>query len=109
MPIKSRKRNRATRRGLLTFEWILLLTLLTLGVIAGVSAVRDALVSEMGDVAEAAVSFDQSYTLAEHEVRDSSGAVIFTIPASSFTDTKPTITIERDGPAGQLSELDDDS
>jgi hypothetical protein len=41
------------RRGFLTFEWILLVTLLVIGVIAGVAAVRDAVLGEMSDMAQA--------------------------------------------------------
>ena len=50
-------------QGVLTFEWVLLVTLLTIGVVGGISAVRDAILSELGDVAQAMVSLDQSYTI----------------------------------------------
>ena len=49
--------------GVLTFEWILLITVLVIGIVGGLSAVRDALISELGDVAEAMISLDQSYTI----------------------------------------------
>ena len=49
--------------GVLTFEWILLITVLTIGVVGGLSAVRDAVISELGDLAEAIVSLDQSYSI----------------------------------------------
>ena len=49
--------------GVLTFEWILLLTMVTIGIVSGLSTVRDAIISELGDVAEAMVSLDQSYTI----------------------------------------------
>lgn len=49
--------------GVLTFEWILLVTLLTIGIVGGLSAVRDAILTELGDVAEAMISLDQSYTI----------------------------------------------
>ena len=47
--------------GVLTFEWILLITVLVIGLVGGLSAVRDALIDEMGDVSEGVVSLDQSY------------------------------------------------
>lgn len=47
--------------GVLTFEWILLITVLVIGVVGGLSAVRDAVITELGDVAQAVVSLDQSY------------------------------------------------
>lgn len=50
-------------QGVLTFEWVLLVTLLTIGVVGGISAVRDAIISELGDVAQAMINLDQSYTI----------------------------------------------
>lgn len=49
--------------GVLSFEWTMLTTLLTVGVVSGVAAVRDAVTDEMGDVAQAMVSLDQSYVI----------------------------------------------
>ena len=43
-------RNRK-RRGVLTFEWILLISLLVIGIIGGLSAVRNALLCELNDMA----------------------------------------------------------
>ncbi len=47
--------------GVLTFEWILLITVLVIGIVGGLSAVRDAIITELGDVVEAVISLDQSY------------------------------------------------
>jgi hypothetical protein len=47
----------------LTFEWILVITVLVIGVVGGMSAARDALLTELGDVAEGIVSLDQSYSI----------------------------------------------
>jgi len=47
--------------GVLTFEWILLITVIVIGIVGGLSAVRDATVDELGDVSEGMVSLDQSY------------------------------------------------
>ena len=49
--------------GVLTFEWILLITVLVIGIVGGLSAVRDALITELGDVAQAMIALDQSYTI----------------------------------------------
>ena len=70
--------------GVLTFEWILLITLLTIGIVSGVTAARDALIDEMGDVAEATISIDQSFTLAADPC--------FGTGAMNFSDTKSTFT-----------------
>jgi Flp pilus assembly pilin Flp len=50
--------------GVLSFEWTLLLTLLTIGIVSGLAAARDAIIDELGDVAQAAQAFDQSFFLA---------------------------------------------
>ena len=57
------KRTWSEDQGVLTFEWILLITVLVIGIVGGLSAVRDALITELGDVAEAVISLDQSYTI----------------------------------------------
>jgi len=49
--------------GFLTFEWILLITLLVIGVMAGMIAVRDAIAAESINVAGAIVSLDSSYSV----------------------------------------------
>ena len=59
----ARRPYRNKRRGVLTFEWILLITVLVIGIVGGVSAVRDAVISELGDVAGAAIAVDQSYSV----------------------------------------------
>jgi Flp pilus assembly pilin Flp len=41
------------RRGALTLEWVLLVTLLVIGIIGGLSAVRNATNAELTDLAEA--------------------------------------------------------
>ena len=50
--------------GVLTFEWIMLLTLLVIGVIGGVAGIRDAIIHECHGVVGAMVSLDQSYYIA---------------------------------------------
>lgn len=49
--------------GILSFEWVLLVTLLTIGVIGGIAGARDAIIDELGDVAQAMLAIDQSYTV----------------------------------------------
>ena len=50
--------------GILTFEWILLLTLLVIGVIGGVAGIRDAIIHECQGVVGAMMALDQSYVVA---------------------------------------------
>ncbi len=47
--------------GVLSFEWVLLVTLLTFGIVSGLAAARDAIVDELGDVAEGMLALDGSY------------------------------------------------
>lgn len=49
--------------GVLSFEWILLVTLLTIGLVSGIAGVRDAIIDEFGDVAQAMLALDQSYSI----------------------------------------------
>lgn len=44
---------RTKRRGVLTLEWILLVTVLVIGIIGGLGAVRNATIGELVDLAEA--------------------------------------------------------
>ena len=49
--------------GVLTFEWILLITVLVIGIVGGISTARDALISEFGDISNVTVKLDQSYVV----------------------------------------------
>ena len=49
--------------GVLSFEWTVLTSVLTIGAVAGIASVRDAVQDEMADVAEAMTSLDQSYVI----------------------------------------------
>ncbi len=49
--------------GVLSFEWTILLTLLVIGVIAGLAGARNAIIDELGDAAQAMLALDHSYEL----------------------------------------------
>ena len=49
--VRTGKRGRQ-RRGMFTFEWILLISILVIGIIGGLSAVRNALLCELKDLAD---------------------------------------------------------
>ena len=57
------QRGKRKDQGVLTFEWILLITVLVIGIVGGLSAVRDAVVSELGDLSHAITSLDQTYLI----------------------------------------------
>ncbi|MGI8982476.1 MAG: hypothetical protein ACR2FY_24860 [Pirellulaceae bacterium] len=70
--------------GVLSFEWTLLLTLLTLGIVSGLSAARDAIIDELGDIAQAAGAMDQSYSYPALVFTFGGGT--FSVAGSTFTD-----------------------
>src|SRR5258705_7924021 len=96
--------------GVLSFEWVLLVTLLTIGIVGGLAAARDAIIDELGDVAQAMLALDQSYTIdfplnVDVHTTDSSSA-----SDSAFTDAATYTDCGRTAaPAGQAAQLDVDS
>ena len=96
--------------GVLTFEWVLLVTLLTIGIVSGVAAARDAIIDELGDVAQAMLALDQTYTI------DFPLAVIVhtstasSASDSSFTDGASYVDCPRNAaPTGQPESDDGES
>jgi len=49
--------------GVLSFEWTLLVTLLTIGIVSGLAGARDAIIDELGDVAQSMLCLDHSMTI----------------------------------------------
>ena len=60
MPSLLKARRRYQRRGVLTLEWILLVTVIVLGVIGGLGLVRNATVAELKDLAEAITALNMA-------------------------------------------------
>lgn len=93
--------------GLLSFEWILLVTLLVIGIVGGVAAARDAIIDEFGDVAEAMLNLDQTYTIAfplQVEVHVTGGS---SASDSGFTDAFFFADCQRNtAPVGQTATSD---
>jgi hypothetical protein len=94
----------------LAFEWVLLVTLLTIGIVGGVAAARDAIIDELGDVAEAMLSVDQSYIIyfplavEVHAPTNSGASDSEFIDAATYTDCDRVV----EG-TGQDGEVDEDS
>jgi Flp pilus assembly pilin Flp len=65
------------QEGVLTYEWILLITLVVIGIVGGYSAVRDGVIDELGDVAGAILRVDQSFTAPAPECAPRMGTVIW--------------------------------
>ncbi len=101
--------------GVLSFEWTLLLTLLTIGIVSGLSAARDAIIDELGDVAEAAQGIDQSYSLAAISIDfDRDNNPDFTTNASVFAEVDGVDNVFTDcdrtdynpGQSGPITDVD---
>lgn len=52
----------AEDEGVLSFEWTILTVVIVFGIVGGMAAGRDAILDELGDVAEAYLNIDQSYS-----------------------------------------------
>lgn len=82
--------------GSIAFEWVLLFTLLTIGIVSGLTAARDAIVDEFGDVAEAMLALDHSFTIDYplnvdvHTADSTTAADSGFVDAESFTDCSRT-------------------
>ena len=79
------------QKGVLSFEWVLLITVLVIGVVGALSGVRDAIIDELGDLCAAAVAIDQSYTVTACTCPDPPSNECWRVTANSFSfqDTIP--------------------
>jgi len=78
--------------GVLTFEWIMLLTLLVIGVVGGVAAIRDAINAECGQIAQAILSWNPGYQVQGPlavGVSDGTGSCTSGGIGSSYADSSP--------------------
>jgi Flp pilus assembly pilin Flp len=104
--------------GVLSFEWTLLLTLLVIGIVAGLAGARDAIIDELGDASQAILALDDSYVLDQplSLVIDLDGAGIqpplpeSAATGSSFTDAQSFTDCARTPvtPQDQPGEVDSD-
>lgn len=96
--------------GVLSFEWVMLVTLLTIGIVSGLAGARDAIVDELGDVAQGMLALDQSYSVdfplnvAVHSL----GVPTSAATDSAFIDFANYTDCDRGGAGvpGQASEFD---
>jgi Flp pilus assembly pilin Flp len=70
--------------GVLSFEWTLLTAVVVFGIVSGLSAARDTIIDELGDLAQAVVRIDQSFSF--------SGIAELGILPSSYDDIQATVT-----------------
>jgi hypothetical protein len=98
--------------GVLSFEWVLLVTLLTIGVVSGIAGARDAIVDEMGDVAQGMLALDQSFEVDYPLGVSVHNGGVYSSSASNagFIDTANFVDCERTlGVQGQDAQEDTDS
>jgi len=94
--------------GVLSFEWVLLVTLLTIGIVGGLAAARDAIIDELGDVAQAMLALDQSYTIAFPLLVIVHDPAVSSASDSAFTDALLYSDCGRSTtPVGQLAQTDE--
>lgn len=80
-----RQRLRQDETGLLAFEWVLLLTVLIIGIIGGMAVLRDTLVVKYGNLVGAVGKLDQSCGYSGCPYLENNGT---TVTNNTFTDTR---------------------
>jgi Flp pilus assembly pilin Flp len=81
--------------GVLSFEWVMLITLLVIGIVGGLAAARDAIIDELGDIAQAAINLDQSYVLIGYELTtNGQDPQVIVVPTIEFEDTQKNFVTE---------------
>lgn len=86
--------------GVLTFEWTIIAIIIVFGIVGGLAAARDGILDELGDVAEAYLNIDQSFSLAAFGPFPE---VVHVDPGHTFVDC------DRGGVIGQFPRDDSDS
>ena len=103
--------------GVLSFEWTVLVTLLSIGVVAGMGAARDGIVDELGDTAESMQAVDGSYRISfplTFTIDEDGAGVAFTARTiaqtsdSQFIDSKVFTDCDRFSGQFQNQVLSDD-
>ena len=96
--------------GVLSFEWVLLVTLLTIGIVGGVAAARDAIIDELGDASQGMLALDGSYTINYPLILTIDGESTGMASDSGFTDAALYVDCLRGTePTGQVGQVDSDS
>ena len=83
--------------GVLSFEWTIIAVVVVFGIVGGLAAGRDAIIDELGDVAEAVMGFDQSFSFAGVTI----GNVII-LEGAQYIDTPGVLTDCGRQPAGSF-------
>jgi hypothetical protein len=79
---------------LIATEWVFVTTILVLGIITGLVAVRQAVITELEDFANAVLSLNQSYSFSGQSNCQSSTAGSAFTDSSDFINTTSTLASE---------------
>jgi Flp pilus assembly pilin Flp len=91
--------------GVLAFEWTLLVTLLTIGIVTGIAGARDAIIDELGDTAQVMMAVDQSYHVGFPLQAEVHAPTTSSASDSDFTDALDYTDCARAiGPFGDISQ-----
>ena len=84
------------RRGILTFEWVLIIALTVIGVVGGIAVIRDAIVVEASSYTSAMGELDFGYTIAVYDsmVEDQFGAPLYTVEGSEGPNNTERVTLD---------------
>jgi hypothetical protein len=102
--------------GVLSFEWVLMITVLVIGIVAGLAAARDAIIDELGDAATGIIALDQTYQIdnpfrfaIDNPLIGNDENMLGGSASSSFLDSAVAYDCTRgdNAPQGQESQVDE--
>lgn len=82
--ITAKKRKMSARRGVLTFEWLLISTLLVIGIVGGLAVLRDAVSAKFVMLGGAVGKLDMSYDVPRQDFTTHDGVTV-SVPEQKFT------------------------
>lgn len=78
-------------RGILTFEWMLLFVLLTIGIIGGIAAMRDSISLKFISTSQALGALDTSYDVPAYESKNKNSENNINAPAQTHDHQEITL------------------
>lgn len=85
--------------GVLTFEWILLITLLVIGIVGGLAVIRDAYIIEAAETADAMMALNQGYVIqapVDAKIKSTGQGVTFTVGNEGYVASGAQSSIYKD-------------
>lgn len=90
------RRMKQDESGVLAFEWILILTILVIGIVAGIATMRDSVSLKMIEAAQVVNSVDSSYEIPKYEssVKDENGSMLYSVEGSKHEEAQVAISLD---------------